>query len=193
MVRKMGPVITKDKTYIDRDVLLGHPGKENKDLLRDDDFKDLEKVVIGDEVMIRSGSVIYEGVKLANGVETGHDVLIREFSRIGENSLVGSGGFIEDHCKVGDDVSIQSDVYLASETVIEDGVFLGPKVCVINDKYIDSNIEPARVKEGAKVGAGSIIMAGVEVGKDAMIGAGSVVTKDVPDGGVAYGNPAEIR
>ncbi len=51
----------------------------------------------------------------------------------------------------------------------------------------------AFIKEGALIGAGSVIMPGIRVGKWAVIGAGSIVTKDVPDYAMVYGNPAKIR
>jgi UDP-2-acetamido-3-amino-2,3-dideoxy-glucuronate N-acetyltransferase len=35
-------------------------------------------------------------------------------------------------------------------------------------------------------------VAGVTIGRFAMVGAGSVVTKDVPDFGLVYGNPARL-
>lgn len=56
--------------------------------------------------------------------------------------------------------------------------------------------QPAKTKGGIIVGddswlgAGVIVLCGVEIGKGAVIGAGSVVTKDVPKNGIAYGVPA---
>jgi UDP-2-acetamido-3-amino-2,3-dideoxy-glucuronate N-acetyltransferase len=44
--------------------------------------------------------------------------------------------------------------------------------------------------KGCSVGANSTIVCGVRIGVDALIGAGSVVTRDIPDGFLAYGNPA---
>lgn len=41
-------------------------------------------------------------------------------------------------------------------------------------------------------GAHAIILPGVSVGRYAIVGAGSVVTKDIPDYGVAVGNPAHV-
>ena len=49
------------------------------------------------------------------------------------------------------------------------------------------------VKSGAALGANSVIVPGVTIGKEALVGAGSVVTKDVPDGAIVRGNPAIIR
>lgn len=48
------------------------------------------------------------------------------------------------------------------------------------------------VGENSFVGANSIIMPGVHIGKECVIGAGSVVTKDIPDGVVAAGVPAKV-
>ena len=46
------------------------------------------------------------------------------------------------------------------------------------------------VCRGASIGAGTVILPGLRIGRDAMVGAGSVVTKDVQDGQVVFGNPA---
>ena len=58
------------------------------------------------------------------------------------------------------------------------------------DRYIKS--KPIRVCEGAFIGACSIILKGVTIGRHSIIGAGSVVTKDVPDGEIWAGNPAQF-
>lgn len=42
------------------------------------------------------------------------------------------------------------------------------------------------------IGARCIIMPGVTIGERCVIGAGSIVTKDIPDGSVAVGVPAQI-
>jgi UDP-2-acetamido-3-amino-2,3-dideoxy-glucuronate N-acetyltransferase len=55
----------------------------------------------------------------------------------------------------------------------------------------DWQLETIRVARGASIGAGAIILAGVNIGEWAMVGAGSVVTKDVPPGLVVRGNPAK--
>jgi hypothetical protein len=57
----------------------------------------------------------------------------------------------------------------------------------------DWTLSETRVKTGASIGAGAIIVCGVTIGKWAMIGAGAVVTRDVPDYGLVYGNPARLR
>lgn len=42
------------------------------------------------------------------------------------------------------------------------------------------------------IGAGAIILPGINIGNFAIIGAGAVVTGDVPERGIAVGNPARI-
>jgi UDP-3-O-[3-hydroxymyristoyl] glucosamine N-acyltransferase len=43
---------------------------------------DTDQVVIGDNALIRSGSIIYSKVKIGNGFRTGHNILIRENTEI---------------------------------------------------------------------------------------------------------------
>ena len=46
--------------------------------------------------------------------------------------------------------------------------------------------------ENVWIGAGAIIVPGVNIGKNAVIGAGSVVTKDIPENVLAVGNPCRV-
>ena len=52
--------------------------------------------------------------------------------------------------------------------------------------------KPIVIKQGAWIGAGASIMAGVTIGKYAIVGAASVVTHDVGDYDVVVGSPARI-
>jgi maltose O-acetyltransferase len=53
-------------------------------------------------------------------------------------------------------------------------------------------VGPVRIGNGVFVGRGSIILPGVTIGSNSIIAAGSVVTKDVPEGAVVAGNPAQV-
>ena len=48
------------------------------------------------------------------------------------------------------------------------------------------------IGEESFIGARSVIMPGVRIGRNCVIGAGSIVTKDVPDESVACGVPAKV-
>jgi len=56
----------------------------------------------------------------------------------------------------------------------------------------DWEVVPTRVKRGASIGSGAVILAGVTIGESAMIGAGAVVTHDVPDHKIVRGVPARL-
>ena len=51
---------------------------------------------------------------------------------------------------------------------------------------------PVVIRDGAFIGAHSIILKGVTVGEKSVVGAGSVVTRSIPDGEIWAGNPARF-
>lgn len=153
---------------------------------------------IGDEAVLRSGTVIYCDVIIGRNFECGHNVLIREETIIGDNVLIGSNSIIEGYSKIGNNVRIESAVYIPSHTVIEDEVFIGPNAVLINDphpmncpRYRECLGAPV-VKRLARIGANCTIMPGVVIGENSLVGAGSVVVKDVPPDSVVVGNPAKV-
>ena len=48
------------------------------------------------------------------------------------------------------------------------------------------------IGDGAFLGIGACVMAGVTIGERAFVGANAVVTRDVPPNGVVAGNPARL-
>ena len=89
---------------------------------------DKDKVIIGDNALIRSGSIIYSNVKIGNGFKTGHRALIRENSEIGDNVLIGTNAVLDGNCKLGSNISVQTGAYITAFTTVEDNVFIGPWV-----------------------------------------------------------------
>jgi UDP-2-acetamido-3-amino-2,3-dideoxy-glucuronate N-acetyltransferase len=119
-------------------------------------------------------------------------------ARIGRNCNICSHCFLENDVTLGDNVTLKCGVYLWDGIVIEDNVFIGPNVTFTNDKQPRSKVYPAQflrtlVREGASIGGGAVLLPGLTIGKRAMIGAGAVVTRDVPDDGVVYGDPARLQ
>jgi acetyltransferase-like isoleucine patch superfamily enzyme len=79
--------------------------------------------------------------------------------------------------------------------VIEDDVFLAPGVTIANDLYPGDDrsaklMTGPHLCAGAQIGVNVTILPFVRIGAGAIIGSGAVVTRDIPDGMVAYGNPA---
>jgi acetyltransferase-like isoleucine patch superfamily enzyme len=57
---------------------------------------------------------------------------------------------------------------------------------------VPPKIAGVRIKRGAWLALGSIILPGVTVGENSIVAAGAVVTKDVPAYSVAAGTPARV-
>lgn len=108
--------------------------------------------------------------------------------------------------EIGNKVGISNSTIVShNEVIIEDNVLIGGS-CKIYDTDFHSiefekrmnkpdnaiKTKPIRIKEGAFVGAHSIILKGVTIGKYSIVGAGSVVTKSIPDGEIWAGNPARF-
>lgn len=100
------------------------------------------------------------------------------------------------YTEIGDDVTIEAGVvigamcFIPPKVRIRAGAWIGPRVTFTNDKYPPSEMIETIVGEGARVGAGSVILPGITLGPGCMVGAGSVVTKSVPPGVTVVGNPA---
>ncbi len=152
--------------------------------------------LIGKNAFIRSNSVIYDDVIIGENFTTGHGAVIREKTSIGDNVLIGTNSVIEGQCTIGNNVSIQSNVYIPIKTIIEDYVFMGPCVCITNDKYpirIDFDLKGPTIRRGASIGANSTFLSGIDIGEGAMVAAGAIVTHDVPPYYLAIGAPAKIK
>lgn len=121
---------------------------------------------------------------------------IRDGVEIGNNCTLHSHIWIGENVKIGNNVRIQAFSFIPEGVIIEDDVFIGPRVTFTNDKYPPSLKEewkPTIVKRGASIGAGAIILPGITIGEGARVGAGSVVTKNVPPNVVVCGVPARIH
>lgn len=104
---------------------------------------------------------------------------------------------------IGNNVYANFNLTLVDDTKIEigDDVMIGPNVTIaagthpldpaLRLKKAQYNL-PVVIKENVWIGAGSIILPGVTIGKNAVIGAGSIVTKDIPANCVAVGSPCMI-
>jgi len=174
-----------DDHSIDPGVLLGYkPGRQIE----------LLPVRIGERAHLRSGTVIYASVEIGSGFETGHNVVIREQTSIGNDCAIWNNSTVDYGCALGNRVRIHCNVYVSQHTNLGDDVFLAPGVMLANDPHpiCTKCMQGPTIKEGARVGINSVIMAHVIVGKNSLVGAGSVVTHDVPDGSVVVGSPARL-
>jgi acetyltransferase-like isoleucine patch superfamily enzyme/dTDP-4-dehydrorhamnose 3,5-epimerase-like enzyme len=118
-------------------------------------------------------------------------------ARIGSDCNICDHVFIEDDVVVGDRVTVKCGVQLWNGLRVADDVFIGPNATFSNDKYPrskqhDRKLLETHIGRGASIGAGAVILPGVQIGVRAMVGAGAVVTQDVPTRAIVSGNPARI-
>jgi len=153
---------------------------------------------------IASSSIIEHNVSIGFGTKVWNWAHIRCDVIIGDTCTIGSSTFIDAGVKIGNSCKIQNNSQIFAPARIHDGVFIGPGVILTNDKYpravnpdfsikksFDWEKTGVEVKYGASIGAGSICIAPIKIGKWAFIAAGSVVSSDVPDYAFVMGVPAK--
>ena len=148
---------------------------------------------------------VASSVKLGAGVVIHHPDLVNLYGcSVGDETRIGTFVEIQKNAAVGRRCKISSHTFICEGVTIEDEVFVGHGVMFINDRYpratsdgrlqseADWRVVPTRIRAGAAIGSGAVILCGITVGARATIGAGAVVTRDVPDDAVVAGVPARV-
>lgn len=153
----------------------------------------IHPLVIGENALIRSETIIYGDNQIGDNFQTGHRVTIREGAQIGSHVRVGTLSDIQGHCVIEDYVNMHSNVHVGHKSVVRKYAWLFPYVVLTNDPNPPSeSLLGVTIEEFAVVSTGSIVLPGIRVGIGALIGAGAIVTKNVDDNMVAVGNPAKM-
>lgn len=155
--------------------------------------------------MIHPTALVEDDVEIGEGTKVWHYVHIRRGARIGKQCILGKDVFVDLGVHIGDCCKLQNGVKVYHGATVEDGVFLGPQACILNDKNprainpngvlktdADWQVGRVRIRRGAAIGGGALILPNVTVGEFALVGAGAVVTRDVPDFALVLGNPARL-
>ena len=149
---------------------------------------------------------IATSVRLGRNVMIHHPDLVNLYGcRIGDETKIGAFVEIQKNATIGALCKISSHTFICEGVQIDDEVFVGHGVMFINDPYprattggalqtdADWKVVPTRVRRGASIGSGAVIMCGVTIGERALVGAGAVVTHDVPADAVVAGVPARLH
>ncbi|MFA9401823.1 MAG: acyltransferase [Anaerolineales bacterium] len=156
-------------------------------------------------VGIHATADVSDEALISEGTKIWHHVHVREGVEIGRDCILGKGVYVDFDVKIGNKCKIQNHALIYHGSTIEDGVFIGPQACLTNDRRPraitpdgelksaeDWKVDPILIRFGASIGAGSLILPNVTVGRFALVAAGAVVSRDVPDHGLFVGVPARL-
>ena len=143
-------------------------------------------------------ALIDEGVSIGRGTRVWAFTHVVTGAILGEDCNICDHTFIEGAVRIGNRVTVKCGVFLWDGVTIEDDVFIGPGAIFTNDnrprskQHLNTYLRTV-LKQGCTLGAGSITLPGLAIGRWAMVGAGSIVTRDVPDYALVVGSPARFR
>lgn len=129
-----------------------------------------------------------------NDFRIGNDSTIEDFSTInngvgavmiGDRTRIGLGNVIIGPVTIGNDIMFAQNIVLS-------GLNHGYEDVTIPPSRQTTSVSPIVVEDNVWVGANSVIVAGVTIGRHAVVAAGSVVTRNVPPCSVVAGNPAKL-
>lgn len=184
-----------ESTSIGNNVSIGHHCYIGPDVIIEDNTIIEHNVTIISPVKIGSRCLIHSGVVIGSdgfgfftnedgqpckvphfgGIEIGNDV------EIGANTCIDRGTI--DNTIISDNVKIDNLCHISHNVIIEKNamVVAGAVIC-----------GSARLKERSYIAPGGIVKNQLCIGENSFVGIGAVVTKNVEDGSVVVGVPAEF-
>src|ERR1700738_4991031 len=116
--------------------------------------------------------------RIGAGTRIWSQAQVREGAVIGSECILGKGSYIDFDVSIGNRCKLQNGVFVFHGFDLEDGVFLGPGVMLLNDKSpraikpdgtlksdSDWTVSKGLVKYGAAVGGGAAVLPGVTIGR----------------------------
>ncbi len=156
------------------------------------------KARVGQNCMLRKGTIIYGDVRIGDYFQSGHYSVIRALVKIGNYCTLSNHSTIEGIVRLGDGVRIMSHTFVPARTCIGDLVFIGPGTNYLHDRLplrrepASTNVRGATIHNEVMIGGGVTILPEIEIGERSFVAAGAVVTKDVPPRSMVIGVPGRI-
>lgn len=144
------------------------------------------------------GSVIYRSVRKDlppfNLFQLGQYSVIEDYSCL--NNSVGDI-IIGDYCRIGLSNTVIGPITIGNRVNISQNVVLiglDHNYQDVHKGIIEQGVttSPINIGDDTIIGANTIVLSGITIGKHCFIGAGCLVNKDIPDYTVAVGNPVRI-
>lgn len=129
-----------------------------------------------------------------NKFELGAESTIEDFATvnngvgdvfIGSRTRIGLGNVIIGPVKIGNNIMFAQNIVLSGLNHVYENIHIP----ILDQAVTTSEI---LVEDDCWIGANSVVVAGVKIGKHSVIAGGSVVTKDVPPYSIVGGNPAKL-
>lgn len=154
--------------------------------------------------MIHPTAKVHRLAFIDDDADIGENCVVWQFASILKNVTlekgvsIGAGAEIGSGTVIGRDSRISAQVFLPSNSVIGERVFIGPRSVFCDDRFPRAGnpgyiAEPPTLHDGCSVGAGSVVLPGVTMGAGSSSGAGAIVTRDVPRHEHVRGEPARVK
>jgi acetyltransferase-like isoleucine patch superfamily enzyme len=141
------------------------------------------RIRIGERAVLRSW-------KSSNPLAPFHPVVLSTRSATAQISIGNDFGMTGGSIVAAERIEIGNSVFVGANVIIADTDFHPVSAA---ERQRDSQagiVRPIVIEDHVFIGANSIILKGVRIGKGSVIGAGSVVVFDIPPNVIAAGNPA---
>jgi UDP-2-acetamido-3-amino-2,3-dideoxy-glucuronate N-acetyltransferase len=158
---------------------------------------------VGHAARIHPTAEVEPGAEVGAGTSVWQHTHVRAGARVGEDCVLGRGVYVGPGVRIGDRAKIQNYALVYEPARVGDGVFIGPAVVLTNDlnpravtvdgtpkSEEDWDKAGVTLEDGCSLGARSVLVPGVVVGRWAMVAAGAVVTRDVRPYELVGGVPA---
>lgn len=152
--------------------------------------------IIEEGVVVGTRAIVFAGCRLCADSFVGDNVVMRENCELGRKSVLGVGVMLEYGVKIGDQSLVFTGTYLSENTLVESEVFIGARVATASGKVISFrralpvDSQGPIIRRGARVGTGSVLHPGIEIGAEGVVAIGAVVFENVPPATLVLGNPA---
>lgn len=154
-------------------------------------FRSKIRLWVQKKALFRKGVVIHHD-SVFSGVDFLGKATIEPYCRLSGDPkiVIGDNFYMNTGCHIQGNIVFGRDVMIGPKTVIwgrDHKIELG--LPMILQGHIKRNII---IGDDVWISSNVTVLKGVTIGTGAVIGAGAIVTKDVPEYGIAVGNPARV-